>query len=606
MSEQRTRAPFFRRAPGRGVLAGVVAVFGCVAPLSAQSLLDEVELRDCPEGQITSIWVDNHSVFDLTQTGHDRRFGWAFRAANRLHVRTREEVIRRELVFEPGDCYDPERLRESERVLRATGFIADVDIFGVPQPDGSIHVVVETRDDWSTRVEVGSESGTGFRVNGVALRETNLLGTGRQAALFYVESRHEKVYGGSYMDPQLFGSRWQGGLALGRTAVGTLYRQSLSYPFIGETGRRAFRHGLEHNDRFFRYHAMDGSGLVGILVPESRRAFDVGGAIRLGEPGHLTLLGALVSGERVWYPGSAELQRDRSPAPDSLVDPILARLDSVADVRASILVGQRNVYYVRRRALDTVNATEDVRLGLEIELGMGRSITAVSTHDDMSLDVGLFAAGRLGENVLVGTRMLVEGKRDYDSSPDEPEWRDVFGQFDFWSYWRPRESRHTVVGAIGVTGGWHARIPFQLTLGGATGLRGHPLHVAPGGTRLVGTLEARSHFAWPIPELFDFGTTVFVDAGRTWAGQVPFGVDSPVYSSMGVGVRGAFPPGSQSTLRMDVAAPIRGGLAPADLVISMGLGHAIGQRPRMDMEMYRTSRRGIGASRFQVRSERGR
>jgi hypothetical protein len=91
--------------------------------------------------------------------------------------------------------------------------------------------------------------------------------------------------------------------------------------------------------------------------------------------------------------------------------------------------------------------------------------------------------------------------------------------------------------------------------------------------------------------------------GRTWAGQVPFGVDSPIYSNVGFGLRGAFPPGSQSTLRLDVAAPIRSGVGAGDLVFSAGLGQVIGRRARADAEMYRTSRRGMGASLFRVRSD---
>jgi hypothetical protein len=584
-------------------LAAIVAcALALPSTLAAQA--DEIPFRECAGGQVTTIWVDNHSVFDLSQAGQERRFGWAFRMANRLHVRTREDVIRRELVFREGDCFDPELLRESERALRATGFIADVDIFDVRQPDGSVHVVVETRDDWSTRVDVRAEPGTGMRLGGASIRELNLMGTGRQAVLFYLQSQEDRVYGGSYLDPQLFGSRWQGSMAVGRTPVGTLFRETIDFPFVGDTGRRAFRQRLEHHDRFFAYHAHAGDERIALLVPESRRAFDIGGAMRFGERGRLTLLGFLLSGESVWYPGVPQLQFDRSPAPDSLVAPIAARLDSIADIRASVLVGQRNIYYVRRRALDTVNATEDVRLGFEMELGFGRSVPQVSTHDDMALDLGLFAAGQPTANLVIGTRLLVEGKRDYEAPLDEAEWRDVFGQMDLWSYWKQPDSRHTLVGAVGISGGWNARIPFQLTLGGATGLRGHPLHLVPGGTRVVGSVEARSYLGWPHPELFDLGTSVFMDVGRTWAGQVPFGVDSPIFSNLGFGLRGAFPPGSQSTVRLDVAAPIRSGVQPGDLVFSVGIGHMIGRRVRWDSEMYRTSRRGMGTSIFKGRSDR--
>jgi hypothetical protein len=566
----------------------------------------EPEAEECRIGEISQIWVDNHSVFDLSQTDQERRFSWAFRLVNRLHIRTREEVILRELVFEVGDCYEPEILRESERVLRATGIIADVDIYGIRQPDGTVHVVVDTRDEWTTRVEAQAEPGSGLRLSGISVREDNLLGSGRRAAAFYVRSDEQTVYGMSYLDPQFLASRWQVGLAGGRTPAGGMFSQSLDLPFIGETGRRAVRQRLEHHDRNFSYLVRDEGRLIRVHIPESRRAFEVGGAIRVGERGRLTMLGLLVSGEWITYPGHAELEgEDGIPAPDSLVAPITARLDSIAAVRTRLVLGQRNVYYVRRRSLDSVNATEDVRLGAEVELGIGRTLNAFSTHEDLELMLGLVGGGALGSRALGGARFVFEGKRDYRAGPDEPEWQDVFGQMEIWGYWQPRmASRHTLVAAVSAAGGWNSRIPFQLTIGGATGLRGYPFHVAPGGSRVIGSLEARSFLGWPHPHLFDLGSTVFLDIGRTWAGQVPFGTDSPIHANLGVGLRAAFPPGSYNTFRFDVAAPITGGLRPGDLVFSLGTGYTVGRQTRIDREMLRSTRRGTRVSPFLERAHR--
>ena len=88
-------------------------------------------------------------------------------------------VIRRELLFRVGDCYVPALLEDSERILRSLSFIADADVFGVRQPDGTQHVVVETRDEWSVRLEPQWDSDEGsLALTGVELREDNLLGTG--------------------------------------------------------------------------------------------------------------------------------------------------------------------------------------------------------------------------------------------------------------------------------------------------------------------------------------------------------------------------------------------------------------------------------------------
>jgi hypothetical protein len=563
----------------------------------------------CRQGRISEIWVDNHSVFDLTDPNRSRRFEWAFRLANRLHIPTREDVIRRELVFREGDCYDPALLRESERVLRATGYIAEVDIYGIEQPDHSYHVVVDTRDEWSTRIQPQTGPGTGLQLTGIALREDNLLGTGRKATAFYLRSYDSRIYGASYLDPQIFGTRWQAGIAAGRTPTGSFFRETVEYPFVGEAGRFAFRHNFLHHDRYFHYLLEQNGELAEVLMPERRRTFDIGAARRFGPRGRSTLFGAMIVGDWVSYPSAPRVTGDAalvlaSPG-DSLVFPITSRVETEAEVRVLALFGQRNVYFIRRRALDTVHGVEDVRLGVELELGLGPNLTGFSSGNNLSVNLGLFAAEQVGQRILTGTRLAVEGKRNYDAPADSPEWDDVFGQVDVWAYWQlGREARHTLVGLASGSGGWNPRVPFQLTLGGATGLRGHPFHLAPGAHRVVLTLEERSYLGWPHPELFDLGSTVFVDFGRIWAGDAPYGVDSRLFTNVGLGLRGAFPPGSHNTFRVDVAAPIGGRIGFSDLVFSVGVGQTIGRSGRPDHELARSFRRGSSTSLFSVRSDR--
>jgi hypothetical protein len=193
--------------------------------------------QTCPTGPISFIFIDNHSIFDTSEPGLDRRFGWAYRAANALHVRTRRQVIERELLFGPGDCYDPYLLAETERLLRAYDFFAQVDVFGVPQPDGSYHVVVDTRDQWSTSVDLRLGFEHGLNLDGFRVRDSNLLGTGQEVSFFYVHRQVTRDYGVTYGTRQLAGTRWDLRSAVGRTRAGTFINQSVAYPFVGDVGR---------------------------------------------------------------------------------------------------------------------------------------------------------------------------------------------------------------------------------------------------------------------------------------------------------------------------------------------------------------------------------
>jgi hypothetical protein len=553
----------------------------------------------CRDGRISQVFVDNHAVFDPTDPDLDSRFAWAYSFANRLHVATREEVIRREILFEEGDCYSPDILLDSERLLRNTSFIADTDIYGIRQPDGSYHVIVDTSDEWATRVEPRVDS-RGGGLSGLELRQDNLLGTGQRVSAFWGEQYRETIYGASYATPQFLGTPLDAELAVAKTSSGTLFAQSISYPFRGENGRWAWRERVEHEDRYFEYFAPDEERLTRVLFPEQRRAAEIGGVTRLGRRGSLTLLGAALTGEWIIYPGGLRLlDPDRDPDTLPVLEPGDAAFDTVSSVRAVFLAGQRSVYFVRRNALDAVRGTEDVRMGVEAEVALGRSIAAFSTDDDLSLNVGLELTGEVAGGILSGGRLLLEGKRDYGAPVGSWEWRNVFGQLDTWAYWRPGpESRHTLVAAVSAAGGWRTTVPFQLTLGNRSGVRGLPRHAATGARRAVLSLEDRFYLGWPYPQLFDLGGAAFVDVGRSWDGGHVFGMDSGVHASVGVGLRAAFPPGSRRTYRLDVAAPVAGGGGLRDVVVSVGVGQAIGRVVRDDPQIRRSSRRTLSASLF--------
>lgn len=576
--------------------------------LAPNAAAQESAAPACEQGRISSVFIDNHSVFDLSDPDLASRFDWAYRLANSLHPATRENVIRRELLFREGDCYDIETLRDSERLLRALRFIAAVDIFGVRQPDGTVHVIVDTRDEWSLRVEPEVGGGDRSGLTGVRVGEDNLFGTGTHLSAFYLNDQEEQVYGGSFFTPQLLGTRWDAALDVGRTPVGSLVQQSFSYPFVGEAGRWGFREAFQLHERYFEYASRDGDGrLRRIWFPERRVAADIGLALRLGHDRfNRTVVGAAIAGEWVTYPDDP-LPRFADPElADSVPFTGGMRRDTLRSVRALFMVGQRNVYYLRGRRLDTVNGTEDVRLGVETELAVGPSIPGLTHRQDLAVDMVLHAGGELFGGSLAGGQILLEARRDYRARAGDPEWTDVFGQLNLWAYLRESDdSPHVLVAALNAAGGWHDTLPFQLTLGRRAGLRGFPTHLYPGARRVVATLEHRSYLGWPFPELFDTGAAAFIDAGKIWAGSAPYGETSPLRANLGVGLRLAFPPGSRQTLRLDLGVPIGSGAGLRRAVFSAGIGQAVGARTvGRDDQLVRSARQGVSPSIFVVPATR--
>ncbi len=592
---QQTHIPCFIRSM-TGTAVSVLALLGIPAMAAAQEAA-----AGCAEGRISVIFIDNHSVFNLSDPDLEERFTWAYRLANSLHARTRADVIRRELLFAEGDCYNAETLRDTERVLRGADFLADVDLFGIRQPDGTVHVVVDTEDEWSTLVQPEISSRDGLTLVGFRIGEKNFLGLGREVHLFYGEDKEEEVYGFAYRTPQLFETRWDSELRAEKTPVGSRFEQTLAHPFVGRAGRWAFRQSLRHIDQYFEYFMKEDEDLVGIWFPEQRRSFDVGGVFRWGtRRNDRTMLGAALTGEWIAYPPGIRYVPDDDlelegppPAPPF-------PMDSISSVRLALLLGQRNVYFVRREGLNTLRGTEDIRLGVEAELGIAPSLPGISSDRDLALNFGLYVAGEPGAGFLMGGDFSIEGRRDYEGGVSGSEWRDVFAQLDGWTYWRPNEeSTHTMVAAFSAVGGWHAGVPFQLTLGRDAGLRGYDRHIAPGARRVVGSLEHRAYLGWPFPDLFDLGSVLFVDAGKMWAGNAPFGTNTSVVADVGFGLRAAFPPGSRQVLRVDVGFPVLNNSSLSEFVISVGFEQLIGsEASTRDGQLRRSARQGVSTSLF--------
>ena len=560
----------------------------------------------CATGPISYIFIDNHSIFDTSEPGLDKRFGWAYRLANALHVRTRKSVIERELLFGPGDCYDPFLLEETERLLRGYSFLSQVDIFGVPQPDGSYHVVIDTRDQWSTQFDLRLGMEDGLQLEGGRLRETNLLGTGQELGLFYVDRDVTRDYGVSFFTPQLAGTRWDMAVALGRTRAGTLAQQMVSYPFVGEVSTWTAHQSFLREDQFFDYILVDSTRNASqhLLVPVREKLFDVGLGVRLGKRGNLTVLGAMISYEELSYPVVPQIAvsnnfDNRVPADSATIAQLAGQNQPLGSIRFGAMLGQRNIWWIKRRGFDSLRGEQDIPLGAEVGVAFARSIPSLERDDDLMASLRLYTGIEYGNAVFVA-RVRADVRRDFAATDAADEWEDLYTEAELLNYWKPSPlSRHTLVLRAATTAGWNTRTPFQLTLGGDRNLRGYREERFPGGRRVIINAEDRIYFGWPWRDVFDLGATLFVDAGRMWPGDAPFGIDSGWRGSAGVGLRGSFPAGSRTTWRVDLAAPINGmRLGSARLILSASELIGLGGANVADVQLLRSRRETVAGQLF--------
>lgn len=569
--------------------------------------------QTCPDGRITRIFVDNHSIFDLDRTQVES-LEWAYRLANKLHIRTRESFIRREVVFEAGDCYQPFLMADSERVLRRLPFIADADVYGVRQEDGNWHAVVDTRDEWSTRVEVSAEFEDGFELRNVSLSEQNFLGYGAQVGIFSNRNDASQSFGGEVALNQVGGTRADIRLAGGETQVGRFYTGDVAYPFIGEISRTAWRAFFSSREDYFDYSTGTPAQPGHILSPVREETWELTFGHRFGEPGNLTLVGGGISREEADVLNLPDgLRRVEGndfgnllPAPPEAQARVAGQTFFSSGTRVNLLFGQRNIRFVQRVGLDALQGVTDVEVGSDVALTLSRTVAGVTpgvAPEDLGVRFRFYAAKASTELISVLSAGVDARQIFFDATSTRTGWRDLLAELDGLLYWQPRAlPNHTLVLRAAGAGGWTVDRPFQLTLGGPTGVRGYRQEAFPGGRRIVFNLEDRVYLGWPVPDLLDLGFTAFADAGAMWAGDVPYGRDWGWHGSVGFGLRLGFPAGSRGVARIDLAWPVGADGIASGPVLRIALADLLGLAGGLeDGQMRRSRLLGVGPDRFAPR-----
>ena len=203
---------------------------------------------------------------------------------------------------------------------------------------------------------------------------------------------------------------------------------------------------------------------------------------------------------------------------------------------------------------DALTATQDIPVGFQLGTQFGRSLTALGARDDDIFMSGDLYLGFAREDVAARVQLQGEGRRSNDLSA----WDGVVTSGRAAQYVKLSE-RETAIASLEWSGGWRMRIPFALTLGEQRGgVRGYREESRPGGQRGVFRFEDRIMLGRPFGA-GDAGIGFFTDAGRVWAGDVPFGESTPLRASVGFSLLASVPPRSARLWRLDIALPVNPG-----------------------------------------------
>jgi hypothetical protein len=470
---------------------------------------------------------------------------WLIRFLEAPNTTTSARVIDRFLLVEVGQVCTERQRGESERILRLQPFLADATVRAIADGAGGVSIEVETVDELPTVFETRFR---GPRPSFLRLGNGNVGGQGLYLALGaqrgFAYRTGWQVRGVAY---QVLGRPYTLSVVAERAPIGSTLAVGLGYPFLTDLQRSAWHMGYADVDRLEPFSRPDEDAFA---LGVRRRFWSLGAVHRLGESPRSIFLGALVSGEDVRPAESPVTVSDSGLVP--LSDALLGgQVPAYHNVRLNAVVGARALRFVTVRGFDALMGVQDVAIGVQLVALVGRSIPRFGSVDDELFVSADLYSGLGSSRSFAALQVEVEARKDRRAA----RWGGMVGNGRLAWYVKPTAA-HVLIGSVEAAAGWRGRVPFQLTLGDRQGgVRGYGASRVAGAVRTVARIEER----WVLGGLTDrdaLGLAGFVDAGRVWAGDAPFGVDSDTQIGVGFGLLAAFPPQSQRLWRLDLALPV--------------------------------------------------
>jgi hypothetical protein len=460
-----------------------------------------------------------------------------YRLANRLHIKTREDTVRSQLLFKTGDPYSARVLAETERALRAVDYLHDARVRPFAYDGKNVDVFVETRDVWSLQPGISFSRTGGANEASVELEEENLFGRGKDVSISWSDEVERESILLRWRDANVMQSRWRSELAYSINDDGRLRFLSAERPFFSLDTR------WSAGGTAFDFTRVDPRYDLGHIVDEFKH-----------EQSFAELRGGwsagLINGRAVrWLTGFRYDDNHFANAPDKPA-PVSLPPDHTL-VYPWVGIASLEDRFVTTANLNKIGRTEDLDFGTSYTLQLGWASKAVGSDRDAAILGGTLHSGfSWAGNQTLFFNTSASGR--IESGQIANGLLDASARY----YWRWALKKVFFAGANAASS--EALDPEnQLQLGGDNGLRGYPLRYQTGTSRALFTVEQRFFTDWFPFRLFNVGAAVFADVGRTW-GRGAVGEPSLGWlSDVGVGLRlGNARSGFGSVVHIDIAVPL--------------------------------------------------
>ncbi len=491
---------------------------------------------------------------------------------NIFHITTREHIVRQELLFEAGQVYDEDRVRESARNLRGLPLLFSTVRIVTAQgsrPDRVV-VVVITKDLWSIRLNMNGNYGGGvFNYFWMTPSEQNFLGYNQQLSLHFYIDRAVYALGEIYRVPRLFGSR----LALLEFLALRVNHESgeveggfgevvLERPLFSLSSRWGYSLSAVFDMGISRFYQGADLHYLGIpaedpfyLLPEMYRRSAVSAQAVVRRSFGQVYKTDLTAGYRL-YSKTYGLTGGFSPLPDWVKQEFKNAAVPLDDQAGSLIAAAHffEATYHRFQNIQALGLTEDFRFGPEAIGEVAWANPALGfAQNSVKLRLALGWRFLFFKNILwIKTDLSARYRPDHKLQDADTDWVDQYAEFYLenaaplpWGLGRAFFRFRYVYTQ-------YSQTRSRLYLGGNNTLRGFVSDFT-GGPRLLNfNVEYRSP-PWVFRTLH-LGLAVFYDAGDAYGFTQD--TDFTCHHALGIGLRGLFPQFDRGVMRLDIGIPL--------------------------------------------------
>ncbi|HEX4822677.1 MAG TPA: POTRA domain-containing protein [Candidatus Polarisedimenticolaceae bacterium] len=522
---------------------------GDPAPLEA-AIVPQGPLRDPSDDEVPddaaleaqgavigTITVDAANIFDKEDPKENKKL---LRAADKLHVTTRPNVILRQLTFKTGDCYSRAALDESERHLRHNGYLYDATIRPVRYDGHTVDVIVHTRDVWTLRPGLNFKRSGGTNTLHFGIQDGNFLGLGKNVQIERRSSVDRVETGIDYVDPMFARThaRLEAGYSNnsdGKASVAAIDRGFWKVDEDWAAGIRG-----ETNLRTDPLYAL---GMITDQFREDRTFFEGYYGRHLATVGTVTyrILSGFTYDHSLFSPLPQPGATNVLPADRTLSYPWIG-FEIFHEA------------YVRAHDMDKLGRTEDFNLGRDLNVRLGFASPAFGADRSAGMvDIAWTSGFSPGAGQVITLAATADG-RVTSTRVENGIATAAVRYYHRWAEWS------LFFSSLSWTEATNLDADQQITLGGDNGLRGYPLRYAVGDRSILLTVEQRFYLDREFVHLFRLGAAVFADVGKAHSEDPNPASHLGVLKDVGLGVRiGQTRSAHANVVRIDVALPFDAG-----------------------------------------------